>query len=749
VNRAKLTLFVLVMAALAALLLGACGQTAPTPTPTVRPAPPRPPTATAAVAPTQVQPQPTVTTGAPADPTWQRIQRTGKLIVGTSADYPPFEYLNDKFQIDGFDPALIRALGKQLGVQVEIKNLAFDGLYNVLQLGQVDVIIAAVSITPEREKLFDFSNTYYVSEDAVLASDQAQLNALTAVEQLAAYRIGVQDATVYETFLQDKLVDTGKMPPQNLLSFTDIAQAINGLKQGRLDVVMLDAGPAQTFINEGGVKKAAGGLFPQYYGIALPLGADTLRTNINKALALLQADGTVVNLQMQYLGSKPTPQAPTATPRPTNTPRPVVIVTPTPAGCVDGMAYVADLSYDDKNMTDPAVMQPGQPFKKGWRVKNTGTCPWSTAYKLVYAYGNTPAASMGGQPAAVIQEVPPGGTADFYVNLIAPIQPGVYQGFWQMVTSKNISFGENIYAGIRVPAAATATPVPTQTPATGIGFTVDRSTIKAGECATLSWNVQNVRAVYFYPDGADWQKYGVAGQANSVQCPGQTTTFDLRVIRLDNSTDVRQITIYVAQSSAPVIAFYAVNPSQIAPGQPVTLQWDIQGAVTKVSIARGGQYGGAIIWDGAPTRGNMTDYPPGTGAMPYVIEATGPGGVARQQRDVNIVVQPTVRPPTATPQIPPTPVPAPPIIEVFAVQPERIESGQCVTIRWTLGGGGQYIRLTRNGAAVLDRGGPNGQLQDCLAEPVTFVYRLEAFNQVGMSTAQERTVTVQTPPLPK
>ena len=164
------------MAVLTALLLGACAETAPTPTPTV---PPPAATATLAPAPTQAKPALTATvTGtvpAAGDSVWERIQKSGVMVVGTSADYPPFEYLNDKFQIDGFDPALIREIGKQLGVQVEIKNFAFDGLYNALQLGQVDAVIAAVSITPEREKVVDLSNPYYVGEDALLATDKSQL----------------------------------------------------------------------------------------------------------------------------------------------------------------------------------------------------------------------------------------------------------------------------------------------------------------------------------------------------------------------------------------------------------------------------------------------------------------------------------------------------------------------------------------------------------------------------------------------
>jgi hypothetical protein len=135
--------------------------------------------------------------------------------------------------------------------------------------------------------------------------------------------------------------------------------------------------------------------------------------------------------------------------------------------------------------------------------------------------------------------------------------------------------------------------------------------------------------------------------------------------------------------------------------------------------------------------------------VPYVLMATGPGGTSNQQRDVNVAAQPpTTQPPTATPVIPPTPAPQPPVINSFSVQPDRIQSGQCVQIQWAAGGGTEWTRLTRNGAVVLDRSGPNGSLQDCLTEPTTFIYRLEAFNNAGQATSQERTVTVQAPPTP-
>ncbi len=96
-------------------------------------------------------------------------------MVGTSADYPPFAFYDDKFQLDGFDIALMKAIGEKLGVEVEFNDFAFDGLGNALQLGQIDAAIAAISVTPERQELVDFSDVYYVGADALLVAEQTAL----------------------------------------------------------------------------------------------------------------------------------------------------------------------------------------------------------------------------------------------------------------------------------------------------------------------------------------------------------------------------------------------------------------------------------------------------------------------------------------------------------------------------------------------------------------------------------------------
>ena len=150
-----------------------------------------------------------------------------------------------------------------------------------------------------------------------------------------------------------------------------------------------------------------------------------------------------------------------------------MLPTPTPApdqharhrrrACVDGLALVEHLNYDD-NMATPD-MKPGQPFTKGWRVKNTGTCTWDSGYTLVYAGGNRCGGRMGGEPVHVQGRWRPATTYDIEINLVAPLKPGTYQGFWQMENGKGTGLWRAL-AG-RHPGCCprpTATPAPTQTP---------------------------------------------------------------------------------------------------------------------------------------------------------------------------------------------------------------------------------------------------------------------------------------------
>ena len=669
------------------------------------------------------------------------------MAVAVSADYPPFEFYDENFKLDGFDIALMKAIGEKLGVEVEFNDFAFDGLLGALQLGQADVAISAISETQERREQVDFSDVYFISHGVALGSDQAQLPAIESVEDLRGLRVAVEGGTIFELWADSTLVEPGILQEADLHVYTDVDQAVKDVQRGLVDVVLLDLQPAQAFEKQGGVKIVGEDVTVQRFAIALPKGQDALRRAVNKALAELQGQNLIFSLAEQYLDAKPedivavptpTPEPPTPTAVPNQPPTAVPTVAP-PAGCVDGMAWVADLNYDDKNMTAPAVMPPGQSFVKSWRVRNSGTCTWNSSYFLGYDHGNTPASSMGGQPVYVQGSVAPGATYDFSVNLVAPTAPGVYQGFWQMRNAQSRGFGETIWVGIRVPSPVQPTPVATQTPVAGITFTANTTNIQQGQCATISWNAVNVKEVYYYQQGQDWPNHGVAGQGSRQECPQQTTFYYLRVVMPDNSVQTRQLTVTVTPATtAPQIVSFTANPQgQIQAGQCVTLQWNVTGNISDVLLSRNNQ----PLWDGAPYQGSYQDCPAGAGQMTYVLRVTGPGGNSQGSQTVAVVSsQPTNTP---APQPTATPAPQPPTIDAFSVDPQQISAGQCVNIAWGFSGSGlAAAQLFRNGEVIGSDLAPSGLQQDCPPVTGNVEYRIQVDSEFAGSATRSQVITV-------
>jgi ABC-type amino acid transport substrate-binding protein len=659
--------------------------------------------------------------GGAATPTTPENQ----LVVGTTGNYPPFEYYSDSFALTGFEVDLMRAVGEKLGRPVVFKDYAFSGLIPALQLQQVNAVIAAMSYSAERDDQVDFSNIYYSGEGAVLGPADVPAGSITTPEQLAKRKVGVERGSTYETWLQTTLVDTGQMPQSNLFAYASIDQAVADLKQGRLDLVLLDKAPAESFVEQGGVALAGEGVAPQLFAIAVRQGDDRLRADINQALADLSAEGTVDQLARQYLSL----ESLTVQPVPTAAPVPVA----TAPACLDNLAVVDSLTLDDQNMQAPPPVTAGQSFRKTWRVKNTGTCAWDSHYGVYYGGGNVPAAEMGGQPVMIEGTVAADATYDLSVDLVAPLVPGTYQAFWEMRNAHNEAFGERLEVGIVVPPLPTPTVAPTQTPVPNIVFTANPTTVNPGGQVMFQWAAQGAQAVYFYPEGRDWQQYPVGPVGQRVVWPDRTTTWYLRVVTNGN-VEVRQITIQVVPvANAPQITYFLVSPeNELVLGQCVSIQWGIQGDVSRVTISANG----APIWDGAPLTGYMPHCPPGAGNVVYGITATGPGGTTQLQHEVNVIL------PTGN-ATPTPPASTGPTITAFSVTPATLPVGGCVRIYWQVAGTADEIQISRDTRVVLDNASPAGDIQDCLGTAGTIIYSIKASDAAGHYATSEATVTVQ------
>lgn len=410
-------------------------QPRPTPTPIVIP------TVMPAASATSVAPQ--------SDDVWDRIVANKKIVVGTSWDYPPFASIDPNFQANGFDIALIEELGRRLNIPVEVQNFTFDGLSDALQLNQIDLAVAAISITPERASQMSFSPIYYVNQTAVLAKKGSQITNITDLKQLASYRVGVQRGTTYESMIKSALVDTNLMGADKLFSYRQTDEAVRDLIVNRVDVVVVGQATASYYGARQDLSVVGKGFDEQNLAVAMRLGTPRLKAEIDRVMDDMLTDGTVLSFIQQYIQSDLTGILSTPIPanRPTATAIPP-IPTATPPVCVNGMKFVADVTMNDNNMKSPPFVKPGAGFVKTWRVENTGTCTWTPDYRFVYAYGNVVDAQMGGRPLNIPSNVAPGQMIDLSVTLIAPTDPLTYQGFWQIENENGRSFGQTIWVAI-------------------------------------------------------------------------------------------------------------------------------------------------------------------------------------------------------------------------------------------------------------------------------------------------------------
>ncbi|MGL4535596.1 MAG: transporter substrate-binding domain-containing protein, partial [Weissella cibaria] len=105
---------------------------------------------------------------AQTDPVLSKIEKSGKLVVGTSADYAPYEFhttVNGKDKIVGFDISVANEIAKRLGVKLVIQEMSFDALLGAVKTGKVDMVVAGMTATPEREQEASFSEPYFVDKN--------------------------------------------------------------------------------------------------------------------------------------------------------------------------------------------------------------------------------------------------------------------------------------------------------------------------------------------------------------------------------------------------------------------------------------------------------------------------------------------------------------------------------------------------------------------------------------------------------
>jgi len=225
-------------------------------------------------------------------------QPQGKaLVVGTSADYEPFEYVDESGNYVGFDIELMEEVAARLDMEIEWQDIAFDGLIGSLQSDKIDAIIAAMSATPGREEQVDFTEPYFIGADAIIVAEGSGIE-INKNEDMAGYRVGVQTGTIQEEWI-DTNVDA------EVSRYERAEQAIMDLKSGRIDIVAMDYYAASSFMAQGGLELGLKTEFSgEHMAIAVKEGNTELRDQIDAVVAELQAEGFVEELALKYLSGE-------------------------------------------------------------------------------------------------------------------------------------------------------------------------------------------------------------------------------------------------------------------------------------------------------------------------------------------------------------------------------------------------------------------------------------------------------------
>ena len=226
--------------------------------------------------------------------------KEGKLIVGTSADFPPYEYIeNDEYV--GIDIEIAKAIGEKLGLKVQIEDMKFDSIIGAIASGKVDMGMSGISVTEERKQSVNFSAPYTTAVQAIVVKESSSITTSSDLKKDGANNIiGVQTGTTGDIYCSDD-IEAAKLG--TIERYNAGADAIEALKAGKIDCVVIDNEPAKAFAAENkGLKVLETAYKKEKYSIALKKGNDKLTRNVNKALKELKEEGKIQEIVDKYIG---------------------------------------------------------------------------------------------------------------------------------------------------------------------------------------------------------------------------------------------------------------------------------------------------------------------------------------------------------------------------------------------------------------------------------------------------------------
>ncbi len=222
-----------------------------------------------------------------------------KLVMGTNAAFPPYEFISDEDgeTIVGIDAEIAAAIAAKLGMELEIIDMEFTSIITSVQAGKIDIGMAGMTVTEERLQNVNFSDTYATGIQSIIVTEDSPIATYDDLSaEGAAYTVGVQESTTGHIYAEDEF------GTDRVTAYAVGASAVEALLAGKVDCVIIDNEPAKAFVaaNEG-LKILETAYAVEDYAIAVAKENEQLLADINGALKELIADGTVAGIVAKYI----------------------------------------------------------------------------------------------------------------------------------------------------------------------------------------------------------------------------------------------------------------------------------------------------------------------------------------------------------------------------------------------------------------------------------------------------------------
>lgn len=502
------------------------------------------------------------------------VQKSGVLRLGTMQAYIPFVFTADNGTMDGMDVALVKEIGRRMGVEVQVISMAFDGLIDALELGQIDIIGGGFAKTEDRQKEVDFTRVYYTADSQFIGLKNLNKPQTVSYDSFHDLKIGVQKGTSFDQWVKTNLVNAGYVSSRNVYTYSSAAEEMKALDRGDVDLVVLSQDIYEDLYQQSGKYQIFyDGFMKESYAFGLRKNS-TLTSVVSGHLTDMIKDGTAQSIanryfQMNFNEASADSSRSSSVPTPTAYAPIVVVPTVQPSSCKNGMTFVSDVT-----ITDGHQVSRGESFRKTWRVQNTGTCPWTTNYTFVFVSGD----QMSGRNINVPYNVQPGQTVDLSVDLIAPNSDGTYRGYWQMRSPQGQNFGESIWVKVRVKGGSAGNdPVIN-------AFYPNYYQGEKGTCQTVYWQTSNAAMIEIKVDGNSMVKsYTVNGSQNICGPLQSVGTHTVELAALSSSKTTYKSFTYTTNESGqkpiiPQINYFYASPESGYTWDSTTVYWSVTNA---------------------------------------------------------------------------------------------------------------------------------------------------------------------------